>query len=102
MTNTKKSAPKRSMDRTQQPAVREGLQVRSEISGPLPSPEILAGYESILPGAAERILRMAEKSQDNRHEISMVALTETAADTRRGQRFALCSVLASFSTGAFL
>lgn len=34
-------------------------------SGPLPSPETLAGYESICPGAAERILQMAEKEQNS-------------------------------------
>lgn len=30
-------------------------------SGPLPAPQTLAGYESVLPGSAERILVMAEK-----------------------------------------
>ena len=35
--------------------------IRSEFSGPLPHPEILAKYEDILPGAATRILEMAEE-----------------------------------------
>lgn len=30
-------------------------------SGPLPEPEALAKYDQIVPGAAERILTMAEK-----------------------------------------
>lgn len=34
--------------------------------GPIPAPEVLAGYEQILPGAAERILAMAERQQENR------------------------------------
>ena len=29
-------------------------------SGPLPPPEIIEKYESILPGAADRIIRLAE------------------------------------------
>lgn len=35
--------------------------IRSEFSGPMPPPSILSGYEKILPGAADRILSMAEK-----------------------------------------
>jgi len=37
-----------------------------EHSGPLPHPEILSGYEKVLPGSADRILKMAEKQQDHR------------------------------------
>lgn len=33
-------------------------------SGPLPDPEDLAGFERVLPGCAERIVRMAEKAQE--------------------------------------
>ncbi len=39
------------------------------ISGPLPSPQILQQYEQLIPGGAERILKMAEKQSD--HRISM-------------------------------
>lgn len=41
--------------------------VRRVHSGPLPAPETYAQYEAVHPGAAERILRMAEKEQDHRH-----------------------------------
>ena len=43
--------------------VKEALMVmRSEMySGPIPPPEALARYEEIQPGAADRILKMAEK-----------------------------------------
>jgi uncharacterized membrane protein len=34
--------------------------------GPLPSPRQLSGYEKVLPGSAERIMKMAEKEQDHR------------------------------------
>jgi uncharacterized membrane protein len=40
----------------------EGLSI-SAWSGPLPSPEILSGFEQALPGAADRIIRMAEEAQ---------------------------------------
>lgn len=38
-------------------------------SGPLPHPNILRGYEDILPGSAERILQMAEKEQIHRFDL---------------------------------
>ncbi len=37
-------------------------------SGPIPDPGTLAEYDALLPGAAERILKMAEKQQSSRIE----------------------------------
>jgi uncharacterized membrane protein len=51
-------------------------------SGPLPAPEILAGYEQVLPGAAERILQMAEDQQAHRFTMEpKVAATESRNST---------------------
>lgn len=36
-------------------------------SGPLPPPRFFQAYEATLPGAAERILAMAEREQKSRH-----------------------------------
>ncbi len=38
-------------------------------SGPLPHPVILAAYEEIMPGAAERIFKMAERQSVHRQEL---------------------------------
>ena len=38
-------------------------------SGPIPHPRHLKAYEDVCPGAADRILRMAEKSQEAQLEI---------------------------------
>jgi uncharacterized membrane protein len=46
----------------------------SAYSGPLPSPEHLREYEDVLPGPADRILKMAEKQSDHRQEIEKVAV----------------------------
>jgi uncharacterized membrane protein len=43
--------------------------VSRKFSGPLPPPAVLEGYEATLRGAADRILRMAEKQQD--HSVYM-------------------------------
>jgi uncharacterized membrane protein len=45
-----------------------GMTVSKMHSGPLPPPEDLAGYEAAHPGAAERILAMAERNQAHRHK----------------------------------
>ena len=44
---------------------------KSEISfsGPLPHPDIMKGYDDIVPGAAERILKMAENQQNHRFKL---------------------------------
>ncbi len=38
-------------------------------SGPLPTPQAFSEYDQALPGAAERILSMAEREQTHRHAI---------------------------------
>ena len=39
-----------------------------EWHGPLPTPDTLIKYDEIVPGAAERILSMAEKEMQHRHQ----------------------------------
>ena len=71
-------------------------------SGPLPAPEVLRGYDEILSGAAERIIRMAEKEQTNAHEAGLLALRESATGNRRGQIIGGIVALAALGTAAFL
>jgi uncharacterized membrane protein len=47
----------------------ERVERRLECSGPLPHPEILDGYDKVLHGSANRILKMAEKQLDHRISI---------------------------------
>ena len=56
--------------------VKEALMIiRSEMySGPIPPPEALARYEEIQPGAADRILKMAEKQQEHRMALETKAI----------------------------
>ena len=42
------------------------IKEQSFFSGPLPPPELFKQYEEILPGSANRILKMAEKEQNIR------------------------------------
>ena len=51
--------------------------VESYFAGPLPPPDFLREYENIIPGAADRILKLAEKEQDSRvKRISSVSFIE--------------------------
>ena len=54
----------------QKRAVKAAIQVSEEhhFSGPLPRPEDLAKYDQIVPGAAARIIQMAEKEMSHRHD----------------------------------
>ena len=45
------------------------IMAQEHFSGPLPHPRHLIEYDAILPGAAERILTMAEKAQTHSAEM---------------------------------
>lgn len=73
---------------------------QSQYSGPIPPPQALEYYEQILPGAADRILKMAEDNANNLREsnLKQLSLDNTVEgnrhdETRRGQRFGLATVL---------
>lgn len=44
-------------------------QSTARFSGPLPPPDILSGYEKALPGAAGRIIAMAELQAEHRRKM---------------------------------
>lgn len=75
------------------------IEKSSSFRGPLPPPEILAGYEKILPGASERILSMAEKQQDHRINMEATIVKEQTRQSANGQLWG--AVLATlFGIGA--
>lgn len=57
----------------------------SSFSGPLPPPADLAKYNEAVPDAAERIIKMAEKEQDNRHKLQEKELRDKGKLESRGQ-----------------
>ena len=64
-------------------------------SGPLPPAEQFFKYDQALPGAAERILRMAEKELAHRHESETKLIDESVKADKRGQYFAYSITLIS-------
>ncbi len=50
-------------------------------SGPIPSPDTLARYEKAVPGAADRIMTLAERELAHQQKAEMAAISN---DARRG------------------
>lgn len=57
----------------------------SSFSGPLPPPDTLEGYESTLPGSANRIIMMAEENAKNRIELNKNIVKADIFRSNRGQ-----------------
>jgi len=57
--------------------------------GPLPPAVELEKYNQIVPGAAERIITMAEKQTAHRMDLEKHAVSEQLRQSARGQLFAL-------------
>lgn len=75
-------------------AVRRVLSVvyQESFAGPIAHPRHLAAYEQILPGSAERIIRMAEKAQDHNVAMERMVVNAEIADTKRGMLFGFAAL----------
>lgn len=65
-----------------------------EYSGPLPPPEILAGYGRVVDNGAERIMVMAEREQSHRHELEHRAADAEFYEMRSDR---ICSIIGQIS-----
>jgi uncharacterized membrane protein len=64
-------------------------------TGPIPPPEQLAAYDQIVPGAANRILTMAEHEQNGRLSILTAQVRQSARGQWMAFTLALCFLAAS-------
>lgn len=71
----------------------KAMVVSESFSGPIPPPSILKQYEDMQPGAADRILKMAEKQADHRMELEKKAIGGQVEQNGRGQIFGLIIVI---------
>ncbi len=60
------------------------VQEATTFSGPIPPPEILKGYEEAFPGAADRIIRMAEEQSKHRQYIEKKEVDTESRDSLLG------------------
>lgn len=52
--------------------------------GPVPPPALLAGYDEIVPGAADRIISMTEKQLEHRLNIENKVIESKIKDSKLG------------------
>ena len=69
------------------PASKKVAVIEAQCAGPLPPPEAFQRYEEILPGAAERILKMAEKQAEHRQRLEEKIVNAEIRDARLGLIF---------------
>jgi uncharacterized membrane protein len=77
--------------------------------GPLPHPEVLAGYDQICPGAADRVIKQFEAEGEHRRsmertgmEASKDAMRRQYAEARWGQVCATLITLSFLGCGAYV
>ncbi len=86
-----------------EPQLSEVTAVRAEtFAGPLPHPEHLASYESVLPGAADRILQMAERQLQHRIQNESRVIESNIKLEARGQLFAFTIATIIICGGIYL
>lgn len=80
-----------------------------QLSAPLPPPEFLAAYERILPGAADRIIQMAEEEGRHRRwrenravDADIEAMRRQFTEARLGQIFAFVIAVMFVASGTYL
>lgn len=69
------------------PVVKATVRAMEIHSGPIPSASELAKYENVLPGAANRILEMAEKQSQHRQKLETKMLEANIKSEHAGQIF---------------
>jgi len=67
-----------------QSALSNAVMVQAQFSGPLPPPAILEHYDQIQPGAANRIICMAEEQSAHRRAIEKLIVQAEASSQRLG------------------
>jgi uncharacterized membrane protein len=83
-------------------AVIRKIQMMCSYSGPLPPPEMLERYGKIVPGAPERILKMAEKQSEHRIELEKVVVKGNSRRENQGLQYGFIISLVTIIGGIFL
>ena len=76
--------------------------MEARFAGPLPPPQLFEGYERVCPGAADRILTMAELQTRSRVEQENKVIAEDTRLSRHGQVYAFVLGLSAIIGGVVL
>ena len=71
-------------------------------SGPIPPPELFAGYEKALPGLADRVMMMSESQSAHRIKIENTVVKTDSLRATLGLIFAFLIVVIGMFLGAYL
>ena len=76
--------------------------IKSEFSGPIPPPNIIKGYEEILPGSADRIIAMAETQMAHRQAMEKKMIEAESRDSLLGVLFAFLLGMGCLGAGIIM
>lgn len=71
-------------------------------SGPIPDPHTLRTYDELVPGAADRILKMAENQSTHRRELEKIAVKSGARNSLFGIICAFIIAVVTVTAGAYV
>jgi len=71
-------------------------------SGPTPSPDVLREYELIVPGAADRIIAMAERQAEHRQKLEAIAVKGGSTRASLGAAFGFLLGMTAVMGGIYL
>lgn len=80
----------------------KAVQLTAEFSGPIPHPSLLEGYNQVVPGAAERILKMAEDHSAHQIDMERRAISAARWETHVGQVAAILVTFFAFVAAGYL
>lgn len=82
--------------------VRVAAQISRTFSGPLPPPEILQRYNEIVPGAADRIIKMAESQQHHRQALEKSVVDSNVFSQKIGLGLGFIIAITAIGGGIWL
>ena len=78
------------------------VQHQEVFNGPLPPPVVLEKYNEIIPGAAERIIAMAEEQAKHRKELEVKVINSDVGNSKLGLWFGLIIGLAGLAASVIV
>lgn len=82
------------------PVIYSTFVAQQQISGPLPSPEVLRQYEATSPGAAERLIRLAEQEAEHRRKMESEIIAIQGRDQHSYRQSEFWGQFFGFSMGS--
>ena len=70
--------------------------------GPIPDPMTLKGYNDICPGAADRVIAMAENQSRHRREMEKIVIQSRSSDSKMGIICGFIIALVTIGSGTYV